>query len=200
MPRWAQVIGEWLPLTHYMRIVRAIMLKGASCRNCNTTRWRWRDDGIRHDRRGDALPGARSTDTAGPASITRAESRAAYRGPRGRRIRPPSRPAADHSMPLMRKPVTCAPIAAADNRRTRLPVLRACKERLGAAPPERRAQCFRWADRKHRAVDGHHHVGTGSYRYRPRPARRHKVRAGCWRDRTASAGSSESQDRQKPRE
>jgi len=29
MPRWAQVIGEWLPLTHYMRIVRAIMLKGA---------------------------------------------------------------------------------------------------------------------------------------------------------------------------
>jgi ABC-2 type transport system permease protein len=30
MPRWAQVIGEWLPLTHYMRIVRAIMLKGAT--------------------------------------------------------------------------------------------------------------------------------------------------------------------------
>jgi ABC-2 type transport system permease protein len=30
MPRWAQVIGEWLPLTHYLRIVRAIMLKGAT--------------------------------------------------------------------------------------------------------------------------------------------------------------------------
>ena len=30
MPRWAQVIGECLPLTHYMRIVRAIMLKGAT--------------------------------------------------------------------------------------------------------------------------------------------------------------------------
>ena len=30
MPRWAQVIGEWLPLTHYMRIVRAIMLKGST--------------------------------------------------------------------------------------------------------------------------------------------------------------------------
>ena len=30
MPRWAQVIGEALPLTHYLRIVRAIMLKGAT--------------------------------------------------------------------------------------------------------------------------------------------------------------------------
>jgi len=30
MPRWAQVFSEWLPLTHYIRIVRAIMLKGAS--------------------------------------------------------------------------------------------------------------------------------------------------------------------------
>ncbi|WP_072396268.1 ABC transporter permease [Hyphomicrobium sp. CS1GBMeth3] len=29
MPGWAQVIGECLPLTHYMRIVRGIMLKGA---------------------------------------------------------------------------------------------------------------------------------------------------------------------------
>jgi ABC-2 type transport system permease protein len=29
MPRWAQAIGEWLPLTHFLRIVRAIMLKGA---------------------------------------------------------------------------------------------------------------------------------------------------------------------------
>jgi len=29
MPGWAQVIGECLPLTHYLRIVRGIMLKGA---------------------------------------------------------------------------------------------------------------------------------------------------------------------------
>jgi ABC-2 type transport system permease protein len=29
MPRWAQFLGEALPLTHYLRIVRAIMLKGA---------------------------------------------------------------------------------------------------------------------------------------------------------------------------
>ena len=29
MPGWAQAIGECLPLTHYLRIVRAIMLKGA---------------------------------------------------------------------------------------------------------------------------------------------------------------------------
>jgi ABC-2 type transport system permease protein len=30
MPTWAQWIGEALPLTHYLRIVRGIMLKGAS--------------------------------------------------------------------------------------------------------------------------------------------------------------------------
>jgi ABC-2 type transport system permease protein len=30
MPQWAQWIGEALPLTHYLRIVRAIMLKGAT--------------------------------------------------------------------------------------------------------------------------------------------------------------------------
>jgi ABC-2 type transport system permease protein len=33
MPVWAQYIGEGLPLTHYLRIVRAIMLKGASVHN-----------------------------------------------------------------------------------------------------------------------------------------------------------------------
>ena len=33
MPLWAQYIGEGLPLTHYVRIVRAIMLKGATIAN-----------------------------------------------------------------------------------------------------------------------------------------------------------------------
>jgi ABC-2 type transport system permease protein len=33
MPVWAQYIGEGLPLTHYLRIVRAIMLKGAALHN-----------------------------------------------------------------------------------------------------------------------------------------------------------------------
>ena len=30
MPGWAQYVGELLPLTHYLRIVRGIMLKGAT--------------------------------------------------------------------------------------------------------------------------------------------------------------------------
>src|SRR5262249_15247673 len=30
MPQWAQWIGECLPLTHYLRIVRSIMLKGST--------------------------------------------------------------------------------------------------------------------------------------------------------------------------
>jgi ABC-2 type transport system permease protein len=33
MPVWAQYIGEGLPLTHYLRIVRAIMLKGSTLVN-----------------------------------------------------------------------------------------------------------------------------------------------------------------------
>ncbi|HEY6255155.1 MAG TPA: ABC transporter permease [Xanthobacteraceae bacterium] len=33
MPVWAQYLGEGLPLTHYLRIVRAIMLKGATPQN-----------------------------------------------------------------------------------------------------------------------------------------------------------------------
>jgi ABC-2 type transport system permease protein len=28
MPQWAQVIGEALPLTHFLRIVRGVLLKG----------------------------------------------------------------------------------------------------------------------------------------------------------------------------
>ena len=37
MPIWAQYVGEALPLTHYLRIVRAIMLKGSSIGICATT-------------------------------------------------------------------------------------------------------------------------------------------------------------------
>jgi ABC-2 type transport system permease protein len=33
MPQWAQYVGECLPLTHYLRIVRAIMLKGSTLPN-----------------------------------------------------------------------------------------------------------------------------------------------------------------------
>jgi ABC-2 type transport system permease protein len=29
MPLWAQWLGEALPLTHYLRIVRSVMLKGS---------------------------------------------------------------------------------------------------------------------------------------------------------------------------
>ena len=29
MPMWAQWLGEIFPLTHFLRVVRAIMLKGA---------------------------------------------------------------------------------------------------------------------------------------------------------------------------
>ncbi len=36
MPSWAQWIGEFLPLTHYLRIVRAIMLKGAALESLHT--------------------------------------------------------------------------------------------------------------------------------------------------------------------
>ena len=29
MPGWAQVLGEIFPLTHFLRLIRAVMLKGA---------------------------------------------------------------------------------------------------------------------------------------------------------------------------
>ena len=28
MPTWAQAIGEWLPLTHFVRATRGVLLKG----------------------------------------------------------------------------------------------------------------------------------------------------------------------------
>ena len=37
MPEWAQWIGEILPNTHFMRIVRGIMLKGVGF----VTLWSW---------------------------------------------------------------------------------------------------------------------------------------------------------------
>ena len=39
MPLWAQWIGEALPLTHYLRIVRAIMLKGATLSDLSFDAW-----------------------------------------------------------------------------------------------------------------------------------------------------------------
>jgi ABC-2 type transport system permease protein len=39
MPLWAQWIGEALPLTHYLRIVRAIMLKGATLADVSFDTW-----------------------------------------------------------------------------------------------------------------------------------------------------------------
>ncbi len=38
MPVWAQVIGEAFPLTHFLRIVRAVMLKGATA---GAIAWEW---------------------------------------------------------------------------------------------------------------------------------------------------------------
>ena len=42
MPEWAQAIGEILPLTHFLRIVRAIMLKGATFGDLQSTCSPWR--------------------------------------------------------------------------------------------------------------------------------------------------------------
>jgi ABC-2 type transport system permease protein len=36
MPDWAQMVGEVLPLTHFLRIVRGIMLKGAGFADLQT--------------------------------------------------------------------------------------------------------------------------------------------------------------------
>jgi ABC-2 type transport system permease protein len=39
MPRWAQLVGEVLPLTHFLRIVRGIMLKGNGFEDIVTHLW-----------------------------------------------------------------------------------------------------------------------------------------------------------------
>ena len=57
MPVWAQYIGEGLPLTHYLRIVRAIMLKGATLHESAIRHARAAGtDAAGDDDRGDALP------------------------------------------------------------------------------------------------------------------------------------------------
>ena len=37
MPGWAQGLGEALPLTHFLRLVRAVMLKGAGLADVQST-------------------------------------------------------------------------------------------------------------------------------------------------------------------
>lgn len=39
MPRWAQIIGEGLPATHFMRLMRGIMLKGADGADLISSFW-----------------------------------------------------------------------------------------------------------------------------------------------------------------
>jgi len=39
MPRWAQYIGEILPLTHFLRIIRGILLKGNGLAEVSTQLW-----------------------------------------------------------------------------------------------------------------------------------------------------------------
>ena len=57
MPVWAQYVGEALPLTHYLRIVRAIMLKGSSIADLRYDAvGHVRADAGRDDDRRDALP------------------------------------------------------------------------------------------------------------------------------------------------
>jgi ABC-2 type transport system permease protein len=39
MPGWAQVLGECLPLTHFLRVVRGILLKGNGLAECGPDLW-----------------------------------------------------------------------------------------------------------------------------------------------------------------
>ena len=41
MPGWAQTLGEIFPLTHFLRIIRAVMLKGADFRRSPARSGRW---------------------------------------------------------------------------------------------------------------------------------------------------------------
>ena len=69
MPGWAQALGEIFPLTHFLRIIRAVMLKGADFqaiagevvgagdlhrRVCR--RWRWSGSGGRWTTRSTRQP------------------------------------------------------------------------------------------------------------------------------------------------
>ena len=81
MPQWAQWVGEALPLTHYLRIVRAIMLKGVDARRSAVRHaGARRPDADRHDDRGDALPphaGLATGRSARPYGAGRAATRLA---------------------------------------------------------------------------------------------------------------------------
>jgi ABC-2 type transport system permease protein len=39
MPRWAQIVGEVFPLTHFLRIVRGILLKGNGITDVTLQLW-----------------------------------------------------------------------------------------------------------------------------------------------------------------
>ena len=39
MPQWAQALGELLPLTHFLRIVRGILLKGSNAQELLPELW-----------------------------------------------------------------------------------------------------------------------------------------------------------------
>ena len=39
MPRWAQMVGEAFPLTHFLRIVRGILLKGNGITDVTLQLW-----------------------------------------------------------------------------------------------------------------------------------------------------------------
>jgi ABC-2 type transport system permease protein len=39
MPMWAQYLGELFPLTHFLRVIRAVMLKGAGLDAIHTELW-----------------------------------------------------------------------------------------------------------------------------------------------------------------
>ena len=39
MPGWAQVLGEGLPLTHFLRIIRGVLLKGNTLQDIALQLW-----------------------------------------------------------------------------------------------------------------------------------------------------------------